>query len=274
MPPNALPYRVVQWSTGTVGACALRAVIEHPRMSLVGAYRAKVEAAWELAGSSVHSTGSSLGFISEALPLVLTSNQRQLTALTIDEYAALSQRNSPDLLFHVRGLGREAGPVQMVADAIGLPLDSGKARGELAMASQETIAAGTLAAGTVAAQRITVSGIRTGFELIRFRATWYGTADLDPRMGRPTDGFACVGRRPTGLSTPCPTSAPRRRASTRRWTFRRSSRYCHEKHILLSGELKLQEKSLLLTPAPRRCQSCETNTAHMSYAPAQREATP
>jgi hypothetical protein len=71
----------------------------------------------------------------------------------------------------------------MVADAIGLPLDSGKARGELAMASRETIAAGTLAAGTVAAQRITVSGIRAGFELIRFRATWYCSADLDPRMG-------------------------------------------------------------------------------------------
>jgi hypothetical protein len=28
----------------------------------------------------------------------------------------------------------------------------------------------------------------------------------------------------------------------------------------------LQEKSLLLTPAPRRCHSCETNRAHMSYA--------
>ena len=31
-------YRVVQWSTGTIGARALRAVIEHPRMSLVGVY--------------------------------------------------------------------------------------------------------------------------------------------------------------------------------------------------------------------------------------------
>ena len=57
-------------------------------------------------------------------------------------------------------------------------------------------------------------------------------------------------------------------------TFRKSSRHRHEKLILLSRELKLQEKSLLLTPAARRCQSCETNTAHMSYAPAQREATP
>jgi hypothetical protein len=30
MPSNPLPYRVVQWSTGTIGALALRAIIEHP----------------------------------------------------------------------------------------------------------------------------------------------------------------------------------------------------------------------------------------------------
>jgi hypothetical protein len=53
--------------------------------------------ACEIGGTSVHSTGSSPGFITEAVPLVLTSIQRQLTALAIDEYADLSQRNSPEL---------------------------------------------------------------------------------------------------------------------------------------------------------------------------------
>ena len=148
-------YRVVQWATGTIGARALRAVIEHPHMRLAGVYvhgqdkvgrdagelcgaastgvtatasiddivdlgpdcvlympnslnldelcrllaaginvvttcgafhhppsmdpevRAKVQAACELGGSSVHSTGSSPGFITEAVPLVLTSIQRR-----------------------------------------------------------------------------------------------------------------------------------------------------------------------------------------------------
>jgi hypothetical protein len=275
MHPNPLPYRIVQWSTGTIGARGLRAVIEHPHMSLAGVYvhgqdkvgrdagelcgtaatgvtatasiddivelrpdcvlympnalkldevcrllaaginvvttcgafhhppsmdpeiRATVEAACERGGTSVHSTGSSPGFISEAVPLVLTSIQRQLTTLAIDEYADLSQRNSPDLLFHVMGFGRESGPfeqfradylrssfgpsLQLVADAIGLPLDSVEASGELAMASRNTtIAAGTLAAGSVAAQRITVRGMRAGRPLIQFRATWYCTTDLDP----------------------------------------------------------------------------------------------
>ena len=59
-------------------------------------------------GTSIHSTGSSPGFISEALPIVLTSIQRRLDRLTIDEFADLSQRNSPDLLFDDHGLRRRA----------------------------------------------------------------------------------------------------------------------------------------------------------------------
>jgi 4-hydroxy-tetrahydrodipicolinate reductase len=95
------------------------------------------------------------------------------------------------------GYGRPAGPfeqvradylrasfgpsLRLVADAIGLPLDSVEASGEPAMASHDTtIAAGTIDVGNVAAQRITVSGIRRGRPLIRFRATWYCTTDLDP----------------------------------------------------------------------------------------------
>jgi 4-hydroxy-tetrahydrodipicolinate reductase len=162
--------------------------------------RTRVQTACELGDASVHSTGSSPGFITEAVPLVLTSIQRQLNALTIDEYADLSQRNSPELLFDLMGFGRPAGPfeqfradylrssfgpsLRLVADAVGLPLDSVEASGELAMASRETtIAAGTLAAGSVAAQRITISGIRAGRPLIQFRATWYCTTDLDAGWG-------------------------------------------------------------------------------------------
>ena len=34
---HGLPtYRVVQWATGNIGARSLRAVIEHPRLDLVG----------------------------------------------------------------------------------------------------------------------------------------------------------------------------------------------------------------------------------------------
>src|SRR3977135_688299 len=70
-------------------------------------------------------------------------------------------------------------------------------------------------------------------------------------------------------------SAPPRRAFTRPWTFLRSSRRSAEKHVLLSGEYKLPKTDLILTPTRDRCQSCETNAAHLSYDTlVQREATP
>jgi hypothetical protein len=270
-----MSLRVVQWATGNIGARSLRAVIEHPNLTLAGVYahsadkagrdagdlcglgptgvtathdvdeilavgadcvlympltcdmdevcrllasganivttrgefhhvrsmdpavRMRVEAACAQGASSIHSTGVSPGFISEAVPLVLASIQRRLDNLTIDEYADLSRRDSPDLLFTIMGYGaapenfdarrmsfgvHSFGPsLHLVADALGLPLDSVDAGGEVAVARNTIqIAAGTIPAGTVAAQRMTVSGRRQGETLLRFRATWYCTTDLDP----------------------------------------------------------------------------------------------
>jgi hypothetical protein len=70
------------------------------------ALRERVEAACERGAASIHSTGSSPGVITEAVALVLTSIQRRLDGLTIDEFADLSQRNSPGLLFDVMGFGK------------------------------------------------------------------------------------------------------------------------------------------------------------------------
>ena len=42
------------------------------------------------------------------------------------------------------------------------------------------IAAGTVKAGTVAAQRPIATGLRNGKPLLRFRANWYVTTDLEP----------------------------------------------------------------------------------------------
>lgn len=274
-PGGVRRHRIVQWATGNIGARTLRAVVEHPKLTLAGVYvhtpakagrdagelcglgatgirtthdvdeilalgadcvlytpracdfdevcrllssgvnvvstrgefhhagsldrvtRERVEAACERGRTSVHSTGSSPGFITEALPLVLSSIQRRLDGLTIDEFADLSQRDSPGLLFDVMGFGKPPadfgeqrlaalrdsfGPsLQLVADTLSTPLDSVEATGEVATARRTTrIAAGTLPAGTVAAQRITVSGLRKGLPLLRFRASWYCTTDLDP----------------------------------------------------------------------------------------------
>src|SRR5260370_35767143 len=67
--------------------------------------RGRIEAACQRGQTTLHSTGSSPGFISEALPLVLTSLERRLDGLTIDESADLSSRDSPELLFGLMGFG-------------------------------------------------------------------------------------------------------------------------------------------------------------------------
>src|SRR5579884_4307149 len=143
----------------------------HRPDSLESAQRQRVEAACAAGRTSIHSTGSSPGFVSEALPLVLTSLQRRLDFLGIDEFADVSSRDSPDLLFGLMGFGadpssfnegraehlRQAfGPsLALLADALSLPLDGFEASGKVAVARRTVrIAAGTLEAGTVGAQRM------------------------------------------------------------------------------------------------------------------------
>ena len=169
----------------------------HRPASMDPAVRQRVEAACAAGGTSIHSTGSSPGFISEAVPLVLASIQRRLDRLAIEEFADLSQRDSPGLLFEVMGFGRPPatisdarlshgvtsfGPsLHLVADALSMPLDALEASGELAVTPKPVeIAAGTLPAGTVAGQRTTVTGCRAGRPVLTFTATWYCTTDLDP----------------------------------------------------------------------------------------------
>ncbi|MET7768437.1 dihydrodipicolinate reductase [Nocardia sp. NPDC005366] len=166
--------------------------------------RARVESACTLGNASIHSTGSSPGFITEAVPIALTSIQRRLERITIEEFADLSQRDSPGILFDVMGFGAPPTAfdqhrldhlranfepsLRLLADAVGLPLDTVDVTGEVATARQRTrIAAGTLAPGSVAAQRITISGYRESKALIEFRATWYCTTDVEPEWEvRPT----------------------------------------------------------------------------------------
>jgi hypothetical protein len=199
-----------------------RGEFHHPA-SMDPGMRARVEAACAEGGTSIHSTGSSPGFISEAVPLVLTSIQRRLDGLTIDEYADLSQRDSPGLLFDIMGFGRPPadldegrlahgrtsfGPsLALVAEALGVPLDELEASGEIATAARTVeIAAGTLEAGTVAAQRVAVTGVRDGKPLLRFQATWYCTDVLEPAWEvRPTGWRVRVdGDAPLDVALPFP----------------------------------------------------------------------
>ncbi|MCX5044207.1 dihydrodipicolinate reductase [Aldersonia sp. NBC_00410] len=191
-------------ATGT-NVVTTRGEFHHPA-SMDPVLRAQVEAACKLGGASIHSTGSSPGFITEAVPMVLSSIQRRLDLLAIDEFADLSQRNTPEILFDIMGFGRPprefdegriahvkssfAPSLHVLADALGLTFDAVAAHGETATTPHKLdIAAGTLDAGTIAAQRITVVGMRAGKPLLQFRANWYCSTDLDTDWELGTTGW-------------------------------------------------------------------------------------
>ena len=147
-------------------------------------------------GTSIYSTGSSPGFSTEALAIPLLSMQRRLDCLTIDEFADVSSRNSPEMLFQIMGFGQPMAPydqrraehlkgdfgnsMAVIADAMGLSFDEVEAMGELSPTTRDVqIAAGTVPKGTVGAMRITITGKHKGRSVMRFRANWYCTDQIE-----------------------------------------------------------------------------------------------
>lgn len=275
--------RVAQWATGTVGAFAMRAVIEHPGMELVGVrvysaakegkdagelcglppvgitatrsieaiiaarpdcllympestdaadicrllssginivttrseffhpdmmepvLRVAIEAACASGGSSIHATGSSPGFITEALPIAITSMSRRVDFLDIEEFANCLEGCSQDMLIDVMGFGETPEAfaarhtpdhasfersLNVVAAAMGLPLDSFETSVEGAVCRKETfLRTKAIPAGTIGAQRVSVTGSCNGKPLMRFSSNWYVTTDVDCDWDLRKDGW-------------------------------------------------------------------------------------
>ncbi len=201
--PDCVLY-MPQWTNvdelTTLLAAGINVVTTHvdfhnPRL-LDDETRERIERACSLGASSLYSTGSSPGFITEVIPLSLLSIQRRLDALVIDEFADLTTRDSPELLFDIMGFGQPpiefdearlahvkqgfALSLSQITDAIGMPLDDISVVGEVGVVSNDvTIAAGILKAGTVGAQRITVTGMYAGRALVQMRLNWYCTTQTD-----------------------------------------------------------------------------------------------
>ncbi len=167
----------------------------HHPASMDAAVRAQIERACIAGGTSLYDTGSSPGFITEALPIQLLSLSRRLDCLTIDEYGDLSSRNSPEMLFDIMGYNRPtlefdqsraghlkghfATSLAQLADAHGIAIEAWEAFGEYAAALHAVdIAAGRIEAGHTAAQRVTIQGMRGGKPVLRMRLNWYCTRDI------------------------------------------------------------------------------------------------
>jgi 4-hydroxy-tetrahydrodipicolinate reductase len=173
---------------------------------LDGAGRARIAEACARGNTSAFATGSSPGFITDALPFALLSLQRDVEAVEIDEYANVSRRDSPHLLFTQMGFGQppdsyDARRAQFLlgefqpaladlAAAAGRPADAWTADGAVAAATRPTeLLAGRIDAGTIGAQRTTIVGLHRGEPVVRFTANWYCTSDLDPAWDLQSTGW-------------------------------------------------------------------------------------
>jgi 2,4-diaminopentanoate dehydrogenase len=162
---------------------------------------ARIEAACQKGQTSVHASGSSPGFITEALPIVMASIQRRFDHLQIDEFADCSSRNSPEMLFQMMGFGAQPGAasegqlqhkkmsfgpsLQLVATALGLPIDHWEVSGAQGLARQDVhIAAGVVPKGTVAATKSTLTGFHKGKPVMTMQTTWFVSDDVETSDGK------------------------------------------------------------------------------------------
>jgi 2,4-diaminopentanoate dehydrogenase len=159
--------------------------------------RRRVEEACRKGNASIHATGASPGFSSEMLPLAVASMTRRMECMTIDEFADVPA-SCPDVQCVAMGFGRSGGgdldpnllahiahgfqqSVNLVAKALNLPLERFELLGETAGATERFLLPGgtPIEKGAVAAQRITISGMRNGRAIIRYRINWYCSTQVD-----------------------------------------------------------------------------------------------
>lgn len=161
--------------------------------------RERTEAACKKGGASIHATGSSPGFITEAIPVVLSSLSTHINCITIDEFADIPASTSPEMIFNVMGYGRPATgefnqqlldhhlqgftqSLQALADALSLGVNSFKATGEYAAANTDIKIANddrVIEKGTIAAQRINLYAMQDDKPRLHFRINWYCSTDID-----------------------------------------------------------------------------------------------
>jgi 4-hydroxy-tetrahydrodipicolinate reductase len=298
-------YRVVQWATGNIGTRALREVIRHPSLDLVGLLvydpakegvdagtlcgekpvgvkatadraaihslgadcvlympramdledvvafleagtnvvttcgmffdrgsrlgderRARVLEACAKGNTSIFDTGSSPGFITEILPFALLSLQRTVESIEIEEFANMSQRNSPHMIFELMGFGRPADrfnekgreahllqsfspSLGALAAAAGRPVDTWSSTGEYALARRTVrIAAGELEQGTIAAMRTRIVGSSGGSAVVSLTPTWYCTTEIEPAWSLGRTGWRIRVRGDAPLDVELPIAVP------------------------------------------------------------------
>ncbi|WP_175907661.1 MULTISPECIES: hypothetical protein [Burkholderia] len=165
-----------------VVATAPNALVHPPLLPAV--VLARLEDACRQGNSSFHYAAVSPGFMPDKLVVTLTALSTRIDRIVFREVANYANYNSPETLFGLLGFGLPAaeypaaaiadafrrslgGAVQMIAQALALPLDAITGRVDyLATKKAFDIPAGHISAGTVAAMRVAAVGVVAGEERI------------------------------------------------------------------------------------------------------------
>jgi 4-hydroxy-tetrahydrodipicolinate reductase len=166
----------------------------------------RLEAAALQGGATLLTTGIDPGWSGDVLPLLLTGLCERVDTITVSEVMDYSSYPDAELTGWAFGFGRRpeediplfmpgaatatwSGPIQLVADALGVELDGFEEELEHRLAPEtfET-AMGTMAEGTIAAVRFAVHGMRGGRAVITAVHCNRMRADLAPEWPVLTNG--------------------------------------------------------------------------------------
>jgi 4-hydroxy-tetrahydrodipicolinate reductase len=158
--------------------------------------RRRIEVACERGNTSIYDSGSCPGFITEVVPLALMLMERRLDCFTIEQFADLSTRKSPDFLGQFFGIdpsiadygegasrsaSTDGASLWQVFDSIGLPVDDMTATSATAVATKTVeLSVMTIQEGSVGAWRQQIAGLRGGETVFEYSRTMYVTKHLDP----------------------------------------------------------------------------------------------
>ncbi|MCX2980488.1 dihydrodipicolinate reductase [Halieaceae bacterium IMCC14734] len=153
---------------------------------------ARFEDACNAGNSSFHSTGLNPGWLGDVMPLTMSSLSSRIDQVYVREITNFEFYPSPEVMFGMMGFGKTDAEfaqtieryehwltnlfrenIQMIADGLGVELDTITDSRELAYADNDLQpAAGTVREGTIAGQHWEWAGISNGKKVIVHETVW------------------------------------------------------------------------------------------------------
>ncbi|WP_182877728.1 MULTISPECIES: dihydrodipicolinate reductase [unclassified Microbispora] len=163
----------------------------------------RLEAACARGGASLHGTGINPGFMSDLLPLALTGLSDRLDHIYVRECSDYRGHPSRHVTADLMGFGREPDDystsvrpfrafqralfgesVELVAAALGVPLDEVEETDEYLLATEDFgIAAGEVRKGTISASRWVFTGLARGRPFITVECVYKADGRRVPQWG-------------------------------------------------------------------------------------------